>query len=299
MTDAIEVIGLAKTYRKAFGIPQRALRGIDLSVPVGSAFGLIGPNGAGKTTFIKLALGIAFPTAGNVRLLGGAPNDPRIRAKVGYLPERLELPAVWTPRQLLRSIARLKGLSANRSQVDGLLDRVGIAADANRSIEGFSKGMKQRVGLAAALLGEPELLILDEPTDGLDPLARVEVRTLLAEARARGATIFLNSHLLAETEKICDRVAILAKGKVLRTGSVSDLRAARGGFRARFLGGEAERLASLGFTRGDGEGLFAFAGEASALNAALAEARTQGALLIELSPNAPDLESVFAEVVGS
>ena len=97
MTDAIEVTGLAKTYRKAFGIPQRALRGIDLSVPVGSAFGLIGPNGAGKTTFIKLALGIAFPTAGNVRLLGGAPNDPRIRAKVGYLPERLELPAVWTP----------------------------------------------------------------------------------------------------------------------------------------------------------------------------------------------------------
>jgi ABC-2 type transport system ATP-binding protein len=299
MTDAIEVQGLAKTYRRPFGAPQPALRGVDLKVAVGSAFGLIGPNGAGKTTFIKLALGIAFPTAGTVQLLGGSPSDPRVRARVGYLPERLDLPAVWTPRQLLRSVSRMKGLSLATARIDGWLERVGIASDANRSIGGFSKGMRQRVGLAAALIGDPELLILDEPTDGLDPLARVEVRTLLTEAKDRGATVFLNSHLLAETEKICDHVAILAKGQVLRTGAVADLRAARGGFRARFQGADAGRLEPLGFTRSNGDGAFSFLGDAAAINQALEAARLQGALLIELAPNAPDLEAVFAEVVGA
>src|SRR4051794_16297790 len=206
---AAEVHRLSKTYKGWFQkTGQTALRSVDLQLRVGTVFGLIGPNGAGKTTFIKLLLGIALPTEGSVRLLGGSPLDPRTRARVGYLPERLHMPHAWTAAEFLRSVARLKGITGREDDVTRQLARVGLASDAERKIGPFSKGMKQRLGLAAALLGRPELLVLDEPTDGVDPLGRVEIRRILAEERGRGATILLNSHLLSETERICDHIGI-------------------------------------------------------------------------------------------
>jgi len=153
---AIEAEGLVKTYAGPLGRGNRpALRGVDLAVPRGAAFGLIGPNGAGKTTFVKVLLGIVRSTAGRIRLLGGDPEDPRTRARVGYLPERLTLPPAWNAVEVLASVARLKGLPGSTREIALLLERVGLARDARRKVSTFSKGMRQRVGLAAALLGSP------------------------------------------------------------------------------------------------------------------------------------------------
>ncbi len=299
---AIEVSGLRKTYRRAFGrAGNEALRGVDLSVPEGSAFGLIGPNGAGKTTFIKAILGIVQPTEGAVRVLGGSPEDPQIRAKIGYLPERLHLPGAWTATAFLSTVARLKGLKPEPRAQERLLERVGLAAAAGRRIGGYSKGMRQRLGLAAALLGSPSLLVLDEPTDGIDPLGRVEVRALLQEEVRRGTTLFLNSHLLAETERVCDRVAILAEGRVLREGRLEELSRGVGRWAVRFApGAEAAALAALGFQAGGVEGLYHVEAEdAAGLNAVLDRARAAGALLVELKRDGQDLEAVLASTMGA
>jgi len=295
------VRGLRKTYRRAFRkTGSDALKGMDLSVPEGSAFGLIGPNGAGKTTFIKSILGIVQPTAGTVQVLGGSPEDPRIRARIGYLPERLHLPGAWTPTAFLSTVTGLKGLKADAPGNLRLLERVGLADAVGRKIGGYSKGMRQRLGLAAALVGAPSLLVLDEPTDGIDPMGRLEVRRILLEEVKRGTTLFLNSHLLAETERICDRVAILADGRVVREGRLEDL--ARGGARwaVRFAPGvDAASLGAAGFSRGGAEGLYHVEAEdPAALNAALDRARAVGALLVELRRDGTDLESVLLGTVA-
>jgi ABC-2 type transport system ATP-binding protein len=266
----------------------------------GATARLIGPNGAGKTTFIKAILGIVHPTAGTVKVLGGSPEDPRIRARIGYLPERLHLPGSWTATAFLDTVAKLKGLRPDSAAHLRLLERVGLTHAAGRRIGGYSKGMRQRLGLAAALVGSPSLLVLDEPTDGIDPVGRVEVRTLLQEEVRRGTTLFLNSHLLAETERVCDRVAILADGRVLREGRLEEL--ARGGARwaVRFApGAEAGALAAAGFQTGSAEGLFHVeAADPAALNAALDKARAAGALLVELRREGQDLEAVLTSTMG-
>jgi ABC-2 type transport system ATP-binding protein len=302
MTDvlAIEATGLAKRYAGLWGRGgQDALRGVDLAVPRGAAFGLIGPNGAGKTTFVKALLGVVRPTAGSIRLLGGDPEDPRVRARVGYLPERLRLAAAWNPVEILESVARLKGVRLPRAKALALLEEVGIAHAARRRTGGFSKGMRQRVGLAVALVGDPELLVLDEPTDGLDPLGRVEVRNLLGKALARGATLLLNSHLLAETERICGRIGILVGGRIVREGPLEELTATHAEWRVRFApGAPEEALASAGFTPGAG-GAHRFTGDGpETLNAALDRARASGALLVELQADGRDLEDVLTAAVA-
>jgi ABC-2 type transport system ATP-binding protein len=297
---AIEAEGLTKTYPGGLGrTPQAALRGVDLAVPAGAAFGLIGPNGAGKTTFVKSLLGVVQPSGGRIRLLGGDPQDPRVRARVGYLPERLELSPAWTPVEILASVARLKRLRLPRARLLGQLEEVGVAAAAGRRVGGFSKGMKQRVGLAAALLGEPDLLVLDEPTDGLDPMGRMEVRALLLRAIARGATLFLNSHLLAETERVCGRVGVLVAGRIAREGPLDGLGGAPG-WRVRFdpaAPAPAAALAAAGFEAEPGAGGWRLAGDAARLNAALDAARAAGALVVEVARDGQDLEAVLAAAV--
>jgi ABC-2 type transport system ATP-binding protein len=288
VTAAIEAFGLSKSFSRLFGQPHLALRELTLSIPKGSAFGLIGPNGAGKTTFIKLLLGVARPTAGAVQVLGRNPEEREVRARIGYLPERLHLPDAWTPLEFLASVARLKDLPTEPQ----LLDRVGLAESTGRKIGGFSKGMRQRLGLAIALLGKPELLILDEPTDGIDPLGRVEVRRILLEEKARGATVLLNSHLLAETERVCDRVGILHHGRLVREGTLQSLTAQREGWRVKFAG--AGDPALHGFVARDAGWMFEQP-DVEALNAALGKAREGGALVIEVMPRAFDLEDVLAE----
>ncbi len=289
---AIAARGLSKSFGRLFGPPSPALRELTLSIPRGSAFGLIGPNGAGKTTFIKLLLGVARPSQGEVEVLGSSPDERSVRARIGYLPERLHLPDAWTPNQFLASVARLKNVAVDA----GLLERVGLGDAAARTIGGFSKGMRQRLGLAVALLGKPDLLVLDEPTDGIDPLGRVEVRKILLEEKARGATLLLNSHLLAETERVCDRVGILHLGRLVREGTLEALTAAREGWNVKFQGGEPAALAALGFAAAV-DGWIFHGTQVDALNAALAKAREGGALLTELAPRTWDLEQVLSESV--
>lgn len=294
---------MKKVYRGFFQRTggQTALAGLDIAIPRGSSFGLIGLNGAGKTTFIKTLLGVVRPTSGTVRVLGGEPEDPAVRARIGYLPERLFLTNAFTPRQFLASVARMKGVRVDESGLRSQIDRVGLGEAADRKIGGFSKGMRQRLGLAAALLGQPDLLILDEPTDGVDPIGRAEIRKLLAEERARGTTLFLNSHLLSETERVCDRIGILAAGRLVREGNLLDLCGSDTAYRARFAPGYAESaLVDLGFRPTEIEGAYRVdAPDPAALNALLDAARAAGALLIELHRDLRDLEDVLTDALAA
>jgi ABC-2 type transport system ATP-binding protein len=303
MSAALAVASLHKRFRTRFGRTEAvALDGVDLEVPRGEAFGLIGPNGAGKTTFIKCLLGIAHPDSGDIALLGGRPGDPRSRARVGYLPERLALPGAWTPRAFLASVARLKGVRLEHGAVEALLEKLGLGAAAGRRIRGFSKGMRQRLGLAAALVGSPDLLVLDEPTDGVDPLGRVEIRQILASELARGATLFINSHLLSETERICTRIGILSHGRLVRAGPLETLTAIQRRWRVRFADGTpatAPALLALGFEPIEGGGWELAASDPGALNQALDGARAAGALLVELERASRDLEDVLTEALAA
>ncbi|HJN13113.1 MAG TPA: ABC transporter ATP-binding protein [Pirellulaceae bacterium] len=223
---AIEVNNLKKSYRNGlFGKPFVALKGVSFRVARGEIFGLLGPNGAGKTTLIKTVLGIIRRNGGEATLLGKPAGDRESRLRVGYLPENLRLSSHHTALTALEYYGRLSGLSAadvkaNRMQ---LLESVGLNGHERESIKKFSKGMVQRLGLAQALLHDPELLILDEPTDGLDPVGRSHVRNVLHRLKNEGKTIFLNSHILQEVELVCDRVAILDKGELRALGTVAEI----------------------------------------------------------------------------
>ena len=207
----------ARALRKEYGA-KVAVRALTLSLRRGEVFGFLGPNGAGKTTSMKMLLGLVRPTAGGGRMLGRRLGDPRARARVGYLPEHFAFHEWLEGRELLRFHARLLGLPGRglAGHVDERLRRVGLADAAHRRVREYSKGMKQRLGLAQALLGSPELVFLDEPTSGLDPLGRRLVRDVMRELREAGRTVFLNSHLLSEVEVTCDRVAFVKDGRVVR-----------------------------------------------------------------------------------
>jgi ABC-2 type transport system ATP-binding protein len=203
--------------RKDFG-PKTAVRDLTLSVPKGEVFGFLGPNGAGKTTSVKMLLGLVRPTSGEGRLLGQPIGTTRSRARVGYLPEHFAFHEWLRGRELLRFHGRLIGLGgpALDAGIEALLRRVELLDAGDQCLREYSKGMRQRIGLAQALLGEPELVFLDEPTSGLDPLGRLLVRDVIRELRARGTGVFLNSHLLSEVEVTCDRVAFVKDGRVVR-----------------------------------------------------------------------------------
>ncbi len=229
MTDtstAIRVAGLHMSYRR--GLFRRsfpALHSIDLEVGRGSVFGLLGPNGAGKTTLVKVLLGLAVGWRGEVEILGQKAGTTRSRQRVGYLPEGHRLPGYLTGRQVLDLFGRMSGHDRGflKKRVPAWLERVGMTADADRKLREYSKGMQQRIGLAQALIHEPNVVFLDEPTDGVDPVGRAEIRRVIAGLRDTGTTVFLNSHLLLEVEAMCDRVVILHKGRILREGSLEDL----------------------------------------------------------------------------
>ncbi len=224
---AIDVQDVRKTYRDGwiFRRPFHALNGVSLQVRYGEVFGLLGPNGAGKTTLVKLLLGIVRKTGGSAEMLGLPAGNRAGRRQIGYLPENLRIPRHHTANSALDLFGQMSGLS--RSEVQRrrgpILDSVDLTSRATDSVKKYSKGMLQRLGLAIALLHEPQLIFLDEPTDGLDPTGRAEVRETLVRLKEAGKTIFLNSHMLQEVEQVCDRVAILDHGLLKGIGSVEEL----------------------------------------------------------------------------
>jgi ABC-2 type transport system ATP-binding protein len=226
---AIETRGLSKTYHGRI----QALKSLDLRVRSGSCFGLLGPNGAGKSTLVKTLLSIVHATSGSAQLLGKDFRNPAARRSVGYLPEGHRFPSYLTGRGVCLYFGQLAGLRIAdlKRDIDEKLALVSMGEWADTKITRYSKGMLQRLGLAQAMLGNPALLFLDEPTDGVDPVGRYELRNVIRSIQAAGTTIFLNSHLLSEVEEMCDEVAILHRGAILQQGSVSSITAAasRGG----------------------------------------------------------------------
>ena len=263
-SPAVDVSNLSKRYRDGMLGRRRidALDGVSLSVQRGEIFGLLGPNGAGKTTLIKVLLGIVRATRGGAALLGMPAGSRSGRKQVGYLPENHRIPRHHTGNSALAFFGSLSGLSGAevRARRPALLSAVGMQDWGRTPIRKYSKGMLQRLGLAQAMLHDPQLLILDEPTDGVDPVGRSEMRAILQGLKAAGKTIFINSHLLQEVELVCDRVAILDRGKMLYQGPIAELTR----------------------HRSDGDVRIAVAGPEGALRAALADA--QGAEIRSLGP---------------
>jgi ABC-2 type transport system ATP-binding protein len=226
MTPVIETTGLRKIFRDFWRRPTVcAVDSLNLTIQPGEVFGLLGPNGSGKSTTIKMLLGLLHPTAGTVSVLGRPPSDIFIKHRIGYLPENTHLHRFLTPRETLRYYGSLFGLDRRtcRERGEALLEMVDLADVADRPIDGFSKGMARRVGIAQALINAPDLLILDEPTSGLDPVACREVKDLVRALANGGVTVLMTSHLLADVEHVCDRVAIMHRGLVQTEGAVGDL----------------------------------------------------------------------------
>jgi len=311
MGAAVEIQGLTKVYGSGVGRREiRALDGVSFRVDRGELFGLLGPNGAGKTTAVKILLGLTYATSGEARLLGLPVSDPESRRRVGYLPEGHRFPGHLTARQTLSVFGRMSGVdhATLRARIPGLLARMKLSDWAEVKVRKFSKGMTQRLGLAAALVHEPEVLLLDEPTDGVDPVGRREIRDLLRAEAARGRAILLNSHLLSEIELTCDRVAVLRQGKVAAQGTIEELtkrgeneRDSSKAYKLVASGVDDAMLAAFRATGAGAERLNGhvrlLARDPEHLNALIDAARSRGALLTELTPEKTSLEDVFVDLV--
>ena len=244
--NAAEAVNLTKVFRDFWRRPKKlAVDAISFSIGKGEVFGLLGPNGSGKSTTIKMMLGLLRPSGGEVSILGGHPSGVAVRGKIGYLPEISSFHKYLTPRETLNYYGGLFALPAATLRVRSaaLLDELGIADAADRPVGEFSKGMARRVGLAQALINDPELIILDEPTSGLDPIGRHAVKELIKSLAAKGKTVLLSSHLLAEIEDVCDRVAILCDGKIRASGKLSEILEKRDQIRVTVSGLKDDALA--------------------------------------------------------
>lgn len=303
-SPAISVSDLSKVYGRRRS-QTTALKSLSLSVERGSIFGLLGPNGAGKTTLIKILLGLVRKSSGDAQLLGEPAGRAEVRRRVGYLPEAHRLPHYLTGRQMLRLFGMQLGF--DREWVDkhaeSMLARLSMSEAADRKIREYSKGMNQRIGLIQALMFEPEIVFLDEPTDGVDPVGRATIRTLVTEAAEAGTTVFINSHLLMEVEMICDDIVILKDGEVLRRGTLEELTPSSDQVVIQMRGNEVPMvLPSLvrDFKANlQGEVMrLAMRADDQELNAALDCLRKDGQLIIEVRRNRRTLEDVFIELVG-
>jgi ABC-2 type transport system ATP-binding protein len=236
-TPAVKTVELTKRFGHTV-----ALAGLSMTVPRGEVFGFLGPNGAGKTTAVKLLLGLLKPTSGQGSLLGRPVGDLRTRRRIGYLPELFRYQAWLSAAEVLALHCELAPLPSSswKDEIKTALETVGLTDRANDRVGTFSKGMQQRLGLGAALLGEPELVFLDEPTSALDPVGRHDVREIIRGLASRGSAVFLNSHLLSEVEQVCDRVAVVDHGRVIASGTMDEL-----------LGGTAVRVRVSGLTQAD------------------------------------------------
>lgn len=293
MTAVIETQGLTKLYGDV-----RALDGLDLTIPAGGIYGVLGPNGAGKSTLFRILLGLIRPSSGAATILGGAIDASGTLRRTGSMIETPRFPPFLTARQVLGWLARAQGVAPDPAEIARWLDRVGLGGAADRRVRGFSVGMMQRLGVAAALLHRPDLVILDEPTSGMDPPGIQEMRALIRSLAADdGVTVVLASHQLLEVQRVCDRVAILNKGRLVREGAVSELTAVgeRLRLQATPIAHILDRLGSKGALEGDAVLADISRDEAPGLIRALVEAEVE---ITEARWVGSDLEGVFFTETG-
>lgn len=293
MTAVIETRGLTKTYGSV-----RALDGLDLSIPRGGIYGVLGPNGAGKSTLFRILLGLIRPTEGSATVMGGAVGDVAAMRRMGSMIETPRFPPYMTARQVLRWLALEHGVGGE-TDIPYWLQRVGLTEAADRKVRGFSVGMMQRLGVAASLMSRPELVILDEPTSGMDPPGIQEMRALIRSlASEEGVTVVLASHQLLEVQRVCDRVAIMNKGRLVREGSVHELTAT--GERLRLAVGQADQVLSILGDRGARDGNAVLAAVTRADGPGLIKALVEGGVDIhEARWVGADLESIFFTETGA
>ncbi len=290
--------------RKAFG-EKVAVEDLTLTVEKGEVFGFLGPNGAGKTTSVKMLLTLTAPTSGEGYLFGAPLTDPWVRARVGFLPEHFRFHDWLKASEFLQLHADLYHMPRElaHQRIRELLELVGLTPHADKKLREFSKGMLQRIGLAQALLNQPDLVILDEPTSGLDPVGRRLVRDIIRDLRQRGTTVFLNSHLLSEVEITCDRVAFIKHGQVIRISSLQDLMAGELSVEIRLRGLSPQALTGLsGWSnnvRLDGEHLSLTINQEEDLPAINRYLVEQGAQIFALRPQHVSLEDLFIQIVGT
>ena len=296
-SPAIATHGLAKRYGNLV-----ALAGLTMTIPRGSVFGFLGPNGAGKTTAVKLLLGLARPSGGSAEVLGQPIGERRSRRRVGYLPELFRYQPWMSAREVLALHCRLADIdrAAWAREIDDALAVVGLSDRANSRVGTFSKGMQQRLGLGVALLGDPEVVLLDEPTSALDPVGRHDVREIIRALRDRGVTVFLNSHLLSEVEQVCDRVAIVDRGKVIAEGTLDELLGADTvRVRVTDLTREArQELAAFGAVADEGEWLVIRGMKNERLPDLVAQIVRAGGRVYAVEPAHESLEDRFLSLLG-
>jgi ABC-2 type transport system ATP-binding protein len=303
-TPAIEILGLTKDFPVGFWRPRmrRSLDNLTFQVEEGEVFGFLGPNGAGKTTTMKLLMRLIFPTSGTARMRGRSIDDVEMHREIGYLPEQPYFYDYLTARELLDYYARFSNYSATerRERVGKFLERVGLAAAGDVQLRKFSKGMLQRAGIAQAILHDPPVVILDEPMSGLDPVGRREVRDIILELKKQGRTVFFSTHILSDAEMLCDRVAVLAGGKLQGVGAPGQIVSIKAHameilFEARdgrtLPGGLAENATRIG-------GRCRVEVPEEGLYAALEKLRGCEARILSVSPVHPTLEDYFFGLVG-
>ena len=302
---AIEINNLTKDYEVGFWRKRkvRALDGLSLKVEAGQIFGFLGANGAGKTTTLKLLMRLIFPTAGSARILGQDIGDVSMHARIGYLPENPYFYDYLSPREFLDYCGQLFGLdqAERKRRTESLLTRVNLDSKSwNRQLRKLSKGMLQRVGLAQALVNNPEIVFLDEPMSGLDPVGRREVRDLVGSLRTEGKTVFMCSHILSDIEVLCDNIAILKEGKLARVGSLDELRAREGSLIEIISAGADEETLKSHLTDGaaviaDSSGLRIHIQDENELDNAIAALRKANGKVVSVQPVRQSLEDLFVD----
>jgi ABC-2 type transport system ATP-binding protein len=304
----VEIETLTKDFHVGFWKkrPIRALDNLSLQVQKGEIFGFLGPNGAGKSTTLKLLMHLLHPTSGKARILGKPVDSVAMRQAIGYLPENPYFYDYLTPEELLNYVGRLFGFRQPglSRKVDTLLQSVGLAEARSLQLRKFSKGMVQRIGIAQAILNDPEIVFLDEPMSGLDPLGRMEVRRIITSLKARGVTVFFSSHILPDVEAICDRVAILNRGKLQQIGALEEILKVRiEGHEVILAGWTAEMLDSIGKCskelRSMGDRMHVRVDSTSQLETLLSFAFAHKVEVISVNPVRPSLEEYFQSAVGS
>lgn len=313
MEYIVETENLTKDYEIGFWIKKkvRAVDALTLHIKPGRIFGFLGGNGAGKTTTIKMLMSLLFPTAGSARILGVDIADKRMHSRIGYCPENPYFYDYLTARELMDYFARIFGIEAGkrRATIEELLMRVGLAEkDWDKQLRKFSKGMLQRVGIAQALINSPEIVFLDEPMSGLDPIGRREIRTLIGELRTQGTTVFMSTHILADVEALCDEVAILRSGRLAATGHLDDLLKAGAEHRAfeitisgaghESLAAEIAGIGGAQAARGAAGTIIEVADETD-IERAIGAARAAGGKIVSITPVKQSLEDLFMALGGA